>query len=668
MSLLHADSEKALECLSTSADLAEKQGDIREQVRSLMAMLAAYALENNTENLKNVANRIPIAASLLKDSWSRGVVLVAALGKAVSDDQLKRGMWLSRLAGKMHLDPEWHTCYLLLSAIIQYRLGNMSQSKDLVDKALTLPYVRDSDRWTGTAYEVLSGIYCDSGDSRKTVEISRELLRLGEKYKIPHQEAYGHRRLARVYLRDGSIDGSLHEYELSRRSWIEANNASMAYIIDMEIMLVRSVAGDDLKNLFEEIKEPLNRILSSPFGQGYEDYALSLAGVLAREAGELEQAQLWFEKSASNSIAKGAKQLLAGTLIHLARLYLLKGEENKADSVLRKALGIVEAAKLDLFWDWHPETVYNLCKRALLKNIHPAWAMHILKRWFPQRVLKEAGIMLVHQDAGVRKQISELLRDGVRDTGAQVIHVNCLGDFQVFLNGNEIPSSEWKTKKVENLFKFLIVNRGQHLKEKVIETLWPKSDAKSGDASLRMALTHLRKTIELDGDAGESVILKRGMIYLNPKIEIITDNELFDAVAQSILENTAGDNPAVLELLDYAVGLYKGGFLRENVYDDWTANTRTLLHQLYLQILARRVEVYLKQGKTTSALHACRSYLAIEPADELMNRKTMELLWRGGQRLQALSLYQELATVLAKEYGVSPSIETNSLYEAIRCN
>jgi DNA-binding SARP family transcriptional activator len=268
----------------------------------------------------------------------------------------------------------------------------------------------------------------------------------------------------------------------------------------------------------------------------------------------------------------------------------------------------------------------------------------------------------------VRKQISELLRDRVRDTGDQVIHVNCLGDFQVYLNGYEISSSEWKTKKVENLFKLLIANKGQHLKEKVVETLWPKSDAKSGDASLRMALTHLRKTIELDDNAGESVILKRGMIYLNPKIEVITDYELFDTVAQSSLENTAGDNPAILELLDYAVGLYKGGFLRENIYDDWTANTRTHLHRLYLQVLARRVEIYLKQGKATSALHACRSYLTIDPADELMNRKTMELLWHGGQRLQALSLYQELVSILAKEYGVSPSIETNSLYEAIRCN
>jgi ATP/maltotriose-dependent transcriptional regulator MalT/two-component SAPR family response regulator len=668
MGLLHVDSENALECLSSSVDLAEQQGNIRGQVRSLMAMLGVYALENNTENLKKIANRIPIAASLLKDSWSRGVVLVAALGKAVSDDHLKRGVWLSRLAGKMHLDPEWHTYYLILSAIIQYRLGNMSQAKDFVDKALALPYVRESDRWTGTVYEVLSGIYCDSGDSRKTVEISRELLRLGEKYKIPHQEAYGHRRLARVYLREGDIDEARREYELSRRSWFEANNTSMAYIIDMEIILVRSIAGDDPKTLLEEVKKPLNKILSNPFGQGYEDYALSLAGVIAREAGELAQAQLWLEKSSANSAAKGAKQLFAGTLIHLAGLYLLKGEESKADSVLRKALGIVEAAKLDLFWDWYPETVYSLCKRAILKNIHPVWAMHILKRWFPQRVRKEAGIMLAHPDGNVRKLISELLQDGVQSTGVQVIHVNCLGDFRVFLNGNEISPSAWKTKKVENLFKFLIVNKGQQLKEKVIETLWPKSDAKSGDASLRMALTHLRKTIELAGDAGESVILKRGMIYLNPKLEIITDYELFDAVAQSVLGNSAGDIPATLEPLEYATELYGSGFLLENVYDDWAASTRTRLHQLYLQVLARQVEICFKQGKTTSALQACRSYLAVEPADERMNRKAMELLWQGGQRLQALSLYQDLVAVLAKEYGVSPSMETNTLYEAIRCN
>lgn len=76
---------------------------------------------------------------------------------------------------------------------------------------------------------------------------------------------------------------------------------------------------------------------------------------------------------------------------------------------------------------------------------------------------------------------------------------------------------------------------------------------------------------------------------------------------------------------------------------------------------------YRRQGKPARAIQAFRRYLALEPADEPVCRTAMELFWQSGQKQQALALYQELATVLAKEFDVTPSVETNELYEKIRC-
>ncbi|MFZ5597725.1 MAG: hypothetical protein ACOY31_12015 [Bacillota bacterium] len=462
ISIMHTDPGEATAILSKAADLAEEKKDYRGLIRSLMALVILYTHSNNAEKLKETAGRIQAAASLSNDSWSKGILLVSGLGQAVSEDRLKHGIRLSSMAGKIDLDPECQMYYLIYSGILQYRLGNMAGAKQLIDKALALPYVRDSDRWTGTAYELLSGIYCEMGEYGKAAEISRELLRLGHKYYIPHQTAYGHRRLAQIYLREGNLAEGRRQYQLSKELWLEAGNIFMAYVIDLEINLIRCADGENPRVLLEEIRKPLDKILANSTGQGYKDYALSLAGVIAREAGELDEARRWLEESAASSAGKGARQLLAGTLLHLARLHLLEGEEKKADNNLRNALGIAGAANLETFWDWHGETVYIMCRRALLKKIHPAWAVRILKSRFPERTCREGGSLLLYPDRDVRKSISSLIDDVVRETGSTVIHVNCLGNFRVFVNGAEINRGRWKTKKAENLFKYLVFYRNQN--------------------------------------------------------------------------------------------------------------------------------------------------------------------------------------------------------------
>lgn len=668
MSILHINPEEALDTLSRAADFSGEKGDIKCKIRSLLAMISVYTFANDLKKVRETADRIPVAASLLKDSWSRGVVLVAALGRAAWGDNLRQGVWLSWLAGKTKLDSESRMAHLIFSCVIQYRLGNLASARMLIEKALADPYVQENERWTGTAYTIYTVICVLDGDLEKLVEICEELLRLGQKYNVPHQLGIAHRRLALLHMWEGRLDEARKGFELSRNAFIQTNNIFYAYLIDLDLILLRINAGENAGDLLPEAQYALDKLKALPGGQGLDDYAMSVAGIIAMEADQPELARQQFEEVSLRCKRKGSRQVLAGTQLFLARLSLLQGDDGTADGYLHKALGAAEAEKWIYFWDWHAETAYSLCRRALLKKIHPAWAAHILRRWFPQRTCREACNLLIYPDEGVRNCIVGLIKDVVSETGTPVIHINSLGGFRVFANGVEVPPSKWKTKKVENLFKFLIINRDQQLKEKVIEALWPESDPKLGDASLRTALTHVRKALSLNDDANESVILKRGMIYLNPEIEIYTDHELFTAIANSALEDIDAGNPVIVELLEQAIELYRGSFLPDNIYDDWTADLRTQLHQLYLEVLLKQIESYIRQDKPAAAIQACRRYLTLEPTDEPVSRKAMELLWQTGQKLQALSLHQDLVTALAKEYGVIPSVETNNLYEKIRCS
>jgi LuxR family maltose regulon positive regulatory protein len=226
--------------------------------------------------------------------------------------------------------------------------------------------------------------------------------------------------------------------------------------------------------------------------------------------------------------------------------------------------------------------------------------------------------------------------------------------------------SRWKTKKAESLFKFLLIERRPHLKEKIIEQLWPESPPHLGDTSLRTALNNARKALDLGEHGGESLILKRGMIFINPQIKIYSDYEIFTSIARYALQEADTANPKLMDLLEEAAGLYRGEFLPDDIYDDWTGSLRIQLYNLYLQVLLKQIDIYRRYGKQFSAIETCRRYLTLEPADEPVCRTAMEMLWRKGQKQQALSLYQELLAFTAREYNTGLSDETNKLYEKIK--
>ncbi|MFZ5642462.1 MAG: BTAD domain-containing putative transcriptional regulator [Bacillota bacterium] len=666
MSILHINSDEALDTLSHAADCAGKKGNIKYQLRSLLAMIAVYTFANDVKKIKETASRIPVAASLVKSSWSRGVIMVAALSRAAWEDNLRQGVWLSWMASKSNLDSESKMAHLIFTIIIQYRLGNLVTAGELVEKTLAAPYVQDNERWTGTVYTIYAVICVLMGDMKKLADVCKELLRLGEKYNVPHQLGIAHRRLGLLYMGDGHLDKARKAYEISRNFFIKSNNIFYAYLTDLDLIMLSIRAGENPRDLLSETQNILEQLKSFPGGQGLDDYALSVAGIIAMEAGQLELAGQWFGEVYLKSKRKGARHVLAGTRLLLSRVYLLQGKYDEADSLLRRSLGAAESEKWEYFWDWHDETIYALCRRALLKKIHPQWAAHLLRRWFPRRTCKEAGYLLAYPDEGVRNIIAIMQQDMVRQTGVPVVHVNCLGGFRVFVNGVEISPSHWKTQKAENLFKYLIIDRRQRHKERIIEELWPESDLRLGDASLRMALTNVRKALGLGDNVSESIILKRGIVCLSPEIDVFTDYELFSSTAQGALQEEDVDNPVVTDLLERAAGLYSGEFLPDNPYEDWTAGLRAQLRRLYLQVLLKLVKTYSAQGKPELAIYTCRRYLVLEPADEPVSRTAMELLLQGGQKQQALSLYQELAAALAKEYSIAPDAETNILYKKIR--
>lgn len=45
--------------------------------------------------------------------------------------------------------------YLVFPGMIQFRLGNLTYAREVIEKALADPYVQENERWTGTADAII---------------------------------------------------------------------------------------------------------------------------------------------------------------------------------------------------------------------------------------------------------------------------------------------------------------------------------------------------------------------------------------------------------------------------------------------------------------------------------------------------------------------------------
>jgi len=132
-------------------------------------------------------------------------------------------------------------------------------------------------------------------------------------------------------------------------------------------------------------------------------------------------------------------------------------------------------------------------------------------------------------------------------------------------------------------------------------------------------------------------------------------------------ERLARDNhiPEAIAEYEAALALYRGDFLTEDLYADWTIAIRARLEETFLTLLGHLADHYLDQGRFTESISCCRQILAKDSFREDAYRQLMLCYSRMGRRNQALCEFHACEQVLRRELGVRPMQETVALYERI---
>ena len=235
------------------------------------------------------------------------------------------------------------------------------------------------------------------------------------------------------------------------------------------------------------------------------------------------------------------------------------------------------------------------------------------------------------------------------------LRLNLLGGFEARLEPG--APLTFRTQKAQALLAYLAVPPGQaHRRDKLAALLWGGMRDEQARTSLRQALYDLRKNL---GTAAGALRTEGETVLLDP-----TAVELDVATFTGI----AGEETP--EALEHAALLYRGDLLEgfsvdEEPFEAWLMEERERLRELAMEALARGLSYQRKTGALAAALRTARQLLALDRLQEPVHRTLMRLHAQLGQRAAALRQYQQCVTVLQRELGVEPELETQQLYQEI---
>jgi DNA-binding SARP family transcriptional activator len=240
------------------------------------------------------------------------------------------------------------------------------------------------------------------------------------------------------------------------------------------------------------------------------------------------------------------------------------------------------------------------------------------------------------------------------------VSVEFLGRTRVLSGDRELALSRQNL----SFLAYLVLYRDiDHPREVLIEQFWSSCEPARGRSCLGTALSRLRKSLRVDGWLEISA---RGEPRIALRAPIWFDIVAFEtAIALALTAPMGRLELPMLEGLISGLNHYHGDLLL-GWYDNWVLAERERLRVLCLRGYRRLMEHYAATGNFEDAIQAGHSALRIEPLQELVQQRVIELYHQSGQRAAAVRQYDRLAALLKSELGIAPSKATRALVERIR--
>ena len=253
-------------------------------------------------------------------------------------------------------------------------------------------------------------------------------------------------------------------------------------------------------------------------------------------------------------------------------------------------------------------------------------------------------------------------------TRVNALTIFTLGRFDVRRNGHSLSEVSSGSKKIWELFKFMITHRRRHFTpESLLESLWPSDDYKDPHTTLRQQMYRLRQILEESHHNSEqqTIIFNNGYYHWNLGLDVQIDIDQFEKSVQ--LGNTLKEDQPEKALLHYreALSLYQGDYLSECLDQHWIFPIQNFYRRLYQNTVFSAIDLLGVLGKFNDILQICEQAIQLDVYKEEFHLCYIEVLLQQGERKQALMHYEHVTGFFYQKMGLKPSLALKKLYKRI---
>ena len=244
------------------------------------------------------------------------------------------------------------------------------------------------------------------------------------------------------------------------------------------------------------------------------------------------------------------------------------------------------------------------------------------------------------------------------------LYITSLGHFDI--QRGPTPLILCQNRSGQAILRYLLSQPNHRASaDMLMEVFWPDDEPEVAKRKLQVAVSALRCSMNTgyDCDAGGGYILyKKYLYFINPAVMLTCD---VDEFLQYYEVGRIAQEDMKVKCFEQACQLYRGPFLVEDTYADWSFQRREQLRQIYLTMCASIAEHSLAISNCQDAIRWASILLEQNRCDELAHRLLMKAFAEQGRRCDALHQFHRCESTLRDEFGVAPMPETITLYQSI---
>jgi DNA-binding SARP family transcriptional activator len=206
------------------------------------------------------------------------------------------------------------------------------------------------------------------------------------------------------------------------------------------------------------------------------------------------------------------------------------------------------------------------------------------------------------------------------------------------------------------LLAVFLVNANRALSsDRLIDMLWGDLGPAGALKRLHVAILRLRRTLDLDGVQGESVLRTVSGGYLLAVAPGELDADVFQTRMQEGRRALEAGQPArARDVLGQALGMWRGPALAEVAFEEFAQPDIRRLEELRLAALEARVDCELRLGEHGGLIGELEALVAAHPGREGLAGQLMLALYRCGRQGDALEVFARSRAYLSGELGLEP--------------